>query len=186
VIVLTGSRLPRDIQAPGRELDGICFAMEFLSRQNRRFAGDELPDDAPFFAEGKRVTVIGGGETGEYCVETCRRQGATEIVQLDIAPEPEPGEERLTWPFASPDPASPARADDGCIRIRGVRVREFTGSGGAVSGLAGIRRGRPARRAPRGPAGNSGWRLLSGRRPGHSRPGLHARRARAAGPQSLP
>ena len=135
VIVLTGSRIPRDIQIPGRELSGIHYALEFLSRQNRRTAGDNLPDDTALHAGGKRVTVIGGGETGEYCVETIRLQGASEIVQLDIAPETEPGNERLAWPFASENRAVAPSPDDGCVRLRGLLTREFSGKDGAVNGL---------------------------------------------------
>src|SRR5690606_35534122 len=103
VLVLAGgAEQPRDLTVPGRELDGVHFAMDFLTQQNRRVAGDDESKAAPegtISAAGKHVIVIGGGDTGSDCIGTSNRQGATSVTQLEIMPKPPLMEDKgLTWP----------------------------------------------------------------------------------------
>lgn len=88
LVVATGARVPRDVAVPGRELRGVHFAMDFLTQQNRRVAGDEVPDHLALSAKGKRVVVIGGGDTGSDCIGTSLRQGAASVTNLELFPEP--------------------------------------------------------------------------------------------------
>jgi glutamate synthase (NADPH/NADH) small chain len=88
VVLALGARAPRDLPVPGRELGGVHFAMEFLVQQNRRVAGDVVPDEGALLATGKRVVVLGGGDTGSDCVGTSIRQGAASVVQLELMPKP--------------------------------------------------------------------------------------------------
>ena len=83
-----GAAHPRNLEVPGRELDGVHFAMEYLPMQNRRNAGDEIPDGSFISAKGKRVIILGGGDTGADCLGTALRQGATEVLQYEILPKP--------------------------------------------------------------------------------------------------
>ena len=88
VILAVGARAPRDLQVPGRSVPGVAFAMDYLERQNRRVAGDAIPEDIVLEAAGRRVVVIGGGDTGSDCVGTAIRQGAASVTQLEILPRP--------------------------------------------------------------------------------------------------
>ena len=89
IVLAIGATVPRDLAAPGRELDGIHQAMEYLPQSNRASLGAEVPDQIT--AEGKHVVIIGGGDTGADCLGTATRQGAASITQLEILPEP-PGD----------------------------------------------------------------------------------------------
>ena len=90
VLVATGAERPRDLDVPGRELPGVVFAMDYLTRQNRLVAGDG--DAAPELdAAGKRVVILGGGDTGSDCLGTALRQGASDVTQIELFPEPPPG-----------------------------------------------------------------------------------------------
>ena len=108
VVLATGSRVPRDLPAPGRELDGVHFAMDYLYSRNRWLAGEvgpkpmaEAPAPAPISAKGKHVVVIGGGDTGADCVGHSIREGAAEVVQLELLPEPpeQRPDDRTPWPL---------------------------------------------------------------------------------------
>ncbi len=88
VVLALGARAPRDLPVPGRELDGVHYAMDFLVQQNRRVAGDVVPEKGALLATGKRVIVLGGGDTGSDCVGTSIRQGATSVLQLELMPKP--------------------------------------------------------------------------------------------------
>jgi len=88
VVLAGGARRPRDLPVPGRQLGGVHFAMEFLEQGNRRVAGDLIPDDVSILATGKRVVVIGGGDTGSDCLGTSHRQHALEVTQLEVMPKP--------------------------------------------------------------------------------------------------
>ena len=81
-----GAEKPRDLPIPGRELDGIHFAMDFLGQQNRRVTGEPLNNVTPILAGGKHVVVIGGGDTGSDCIGTSNRQGALSVTQIEIMP----------------------------------------------------------------------------------------------------
>lgn len=99
VLLAGGAELPRDLPVPGRELEGVHFAMEFLPQQNRRVAGDTVPEDVSITAEGKSVVVIGGGDTGSDCIGTSNRQGARKVLQLELLDEPPVRENKpLIWP----------------------------------------------------------------------------------------
>lgn len=100
VCLCIGSRVPRDLPVPGRELKGIHFAMEFLEQQNRRVAGDTIPDDVALLATDKHVVVIGGGDTGSDCIGTSHRQGAASVTNLEIMPRPpETPAAHTPWPL---------------------------------------------------------------------------------------
>ena len=88
VVLAGGSTVPRDLRVPGRDLQGIHFAMDYLTAQNRRCEGDEAGDDRAFSAEGKQVVIIGGGDTGADCLGTALRQGAAAVRQLEVMPRP--------------------------------------------------------------------------------------------------
>jgi len=154
VLIAAGARTPRDLAVPGRDLDGIHFAMTFLTQQNRRNAEKDsrslpsegpssaeeapgvLPRDAAIWARDRRVVVIGGGDTGADCVGTARRQGAREIVQLELLPKPPaerpPDNPWPTWPRTL---RSSSSHEEGCTRFWSVATREFVGQEGRVSKL---------------------------------------------------
>src|SRR5207237_4638744 len=97
VVIASGATKPRDLPVPGRELDGIHFAMEFLPQQNKVVAGDRVADQ--ILATGKHVVIIGGGDTGSDCVGTSNRQGAASIAQFELLPQPHEQENKpLVWP----------------------------------------------------------------------------------------
>lgn len=133
-LVIIGSRQPRDLVIPGRELTGIVPAMEFLTLQNRAVAGEFSPDESPFFARGRNVAVIGGGEIGNCCVETCRRQGAAGLTLVEISPSGRDSDNiALSWPLGDAHSERPGHPD-GCGIFRGMTVDRFVGDGGSVSG----------------------------------------------------
>ena len=99
VVLTGGSTIPRDLKVPGRELKGIHFAMEYLTQQNRVNAGDDIPPEQRITAEGKRVVIIGGGDTGADCLGTVIRQGAKEVYQIELMPKPPLERDELTQPW---------------------------------------------------------------------------------------
>ncbi len=99
VLVTVGAEDPRNPELPGQDLAGVHYAMPFLTQQNKRLAGDPI-HDAPLIAQGKHVVVIGGGDTASDCIGTSFRQGAVQVTQLDIRPEPPAHEDKMTiWPY---------------------------------------------------------------------------------------
>jgi len=136
VVLTGGARAPRDLSVPGRELSGVHFAMDFLTRQNRINGGEYVPRDELISAEGKRVVVIGGGDTGSDCVGTSVRQGAVSVLQLEILPEPP-----LHVPPETPWPQWPnvlrtsSSHKEGGERRWSVTTREFRGEAGRLTGL---------------------------------------------------
>ncbi len=115
-----GAEAPRDLEVPGRDLDGIHFAMDFLPQQNKRNAGDSEERAAPhgtITATGKHVVVIGGGDTGSDCIGTSVRQGAASITQLEILPQPPEHENKaLTWPDWPLKLRTSSSQEEGCER----------------------------------------------------------------------
>ena len=100
MVLSGGSEAPRDLKAPGRELKGIHFAMEFLPQQTKRVLGDTIPAEQSILATGKRVVIIGGGDTGADCLGTSLRQGARSVRQFEIMPKPpETRSESTPWPL---------------------------------------------------------------------------------------
>jgi NADPH-dependent glutamate synthase beta subunit-like oxidoreductase len=136
VILAVGAGTPRDLKVPGRQLAGINFAMDFLSQQNRRNAGEVIPLDAQISAQGKRVVVIGGGDTGADCVGTSRRQGAEDVCQIELLARP-PEERRPDnpWPTWPTILRSSTSHEEGCQRVWSVQTKEFLGHEGRVRGM---------------------------------------------------
>jgi glutamate synthase (NADPH/NADH) small chain len=138
-IALTGgAEAPRDLAVPGRDLAGIHFAMEFLPQQNRVVAGDVV--DGQISARGKRVIVIGGGDTGSDCIGTSNRQGATSIVQFELLPQPPEHEDKpLTWPNWPIKLRTSSSQEEGCERDWAVATKRFEGRDGRVERLVATR-----------------------------------------------
>lgn len=130
IIIATGADVPRDIQVPGREIQNVHFAMDFLVQQNHIIAGDAIPEKNRISAENKNVVVIGGGDTGADCVGTARRQGAKSIAQIEIMPKPmaerSPYNAWPTWPDVLRTSSS---HEEGCERFWGIATKEFYGNG---------------------------------------------------------
>ncbi len=140
ILIAAGAREPRDLDAPGRELSGIHFALDYLTQQNRRNAGDVVPDDIAISAAGKHVVVIGGGDTGSDCVGTANRQGAASVTQIELLPRPPderpPDNPWPTWPFICRTSTS---HEEGCERIWSVLTKECLGEDGRVRALRCVR-----------------------------------------------
>jgi len=132
ICLALGSRVPRDIEVPGRELSGIHFAMEFLEQQNRRVAGDPIPEPA-VLATGKRVLVIGGGDTGSDCIGTSHRQGAVSVTNFEIMPRP-PDERSPTtpWPNWPLMLRTSSSHEEGGVRDYDIITESFGGREGRV------------------------------------------------------
>ena len=140
VVLAGGAEAPRDLPIPGRDLAGVHFAMEFLPQQNRRVSGEPLNSNAPIFAAGKHVVVIGGGDTGSDCIGTSKRQGALSITQLEIMPRPPEREDKLrTWPDWPLKLRTSSSHLEGAEREFSVMTREFIGVDGAVKALRCVR-----------------------------------------------
>ncbi|OYT91089.1 MAG: glutamate synthase [Burkholderiales bacterium PBB3] len=134
VLLTGGSEQSRDLPVPGRDLDGIHFAMEFLPQQNKVNAGDKLKGQLR--AEGKHVIVIGGGDTGSDCVGTSNRHGAASVTQFEVMPEPPVEENRpMTWPYWPLKLRTSSSHEEGCERVFSISTKEFVGEKGKVTGL---------------------------------------------------
>ncbi|RMG29584.1 MAG: glutamate synthase subunit beta [Gammaproteobacteria bacterium] len=136
VVLAGGSEQPRDLPVEGRELAGIHFAMDFLRQQNRRVAGDAIPEEEAILATGKHVVVIGGGDTGSDCIGTANRQGAASVTQLEILPMPPEKEDKdLTWPNWPHKLRTSTSHEEGCTRYWAVSTKRFLGENGRVTAL---------------------------------------------------
>ena len=138
IVLAGGAEQSRDLPVPGRELDGVHFAMEFLPMQNKVNAGDKLKHQLR--ADGKHVIVIGGGDTGSDCVGTSNRHGAASVTQFEVMPQPPDEENRpLTWPYWPTKLRTSSSHQEGCERAFAVATKAFTaGTGkdkGRVTGL---------------------------------------------------
>jgi glutamate synthase (NADPH/NADH) small chain len=130
-----GAEKPRDLPIPGRELDGIHFAMEFLPQQNRR-VGDEPFNQKPIMATGKHVVVIGGGDTGSDCIGTSNRHGAASVTQIEIMPMPPEKENKaLVWPNWPLKLRTSSSHEEGVTRDFAVATVSFEGKDGKVTAL---------------------------------------------------
>ena len=128
VVLTGGAREPRDLPVPGRELDGIHFAMEFLTQQNMRLGGETVDADRAIEAAGKTVVVIGGGDTGSDCLGTSLRQGADKVYQFEILPEPPAERSPATpWPLWPDRRRDSSSHREGGERRWSVMTREFLG-----------------------------------------------------------
>jgi glutamate synthase (NADPH/NADH) small chain len=126
VCVAIGARMPRDLNIPGRELDGVHFAMEYLEQQNRVVAGDVIPPDDRISAEGKHVIVLGGGDTGSDCIGTAHRQGALSVTQIELFPEfPRERPESHPWPLFPRLYKTSSSQEEGCERLFSINTQAF-------------------------------------------------------------
>jgi glutamate synthase (NADPH/NADH) small chain len=139
VCLAGGSTIPRDLPVPGRELKGIHFAMEYLTQQNKLNAGDPLEGER-ITAEGKRVVILGGGDTGADCLGTVHRQGAKEVYQIELLPKPPEGRTAdmpwPQWPFIL---RTYAAHEEGGIREWSINTKAFSGENGHVQRLHAVR-----------------------------------------------
>jgi len=139
IVLAGGAEDPRPLQIPGAELPGVRQAMEFLTQQNKRNAGDAEERAAPrgtLVATGKDVIVIGGGDTGSDCVGTSNRQGAKSVTQIEIMPRPPEKEDKaLTWPNWPMKLRTSTSHDEGAVRDWAVLTKEVVGEDGRVTGL---------------------------------------------------
>jgi glutamate synthase (NADPH/NADH) small chain len=136
VVLSGGSEKGRDLAIPGRELSGIHYAMEFLPQQNRRISGEPATKDAAILAAGKKVIVIGGGDTGSDCIGTSIRQGAASVTNFEIMPEPPEHENKsLTWPDWPLKLRTSSSHEEGATREFSVATTKFTGENGKVKKL---------------------------------------------------
>ncbi|WP_425987949.1 glutamate synthase subunit beta [Afipia sp. DC4300-2b1] len=140
VALTGGAEASRDLPIPGRDLDGIHFAMDFLPQQNRRVSDEPLGDVREILAGGKDVVVIGGGDTGSDCIGTSIRQGATSVTQLEIMPAPPERENKgLTWPNWPLKMRTSSSQAEGAVREYAVLTQKFSGHDGKVAKLHCVR-----------------------------------------------
>ena len=143
VALTGGAEMARDLELPGRELDGIHFAMDYLPQQNKRNAGDGEERAAPngsITAEGKRVIVIGGGDTGSDCIGTAIRQRAASVTQLEILGRPPESENKaLTWPDWPLKLRTSSSQEEGCERDWAVLTKRALGKDGRITALECVR-----------------------------------------------
>jgi len=137
VVLAGGSEQPRDLEIPGRELQGVYFAMDFLRANSKRVQGVQVPDAEFISAQGKQVVVIGGGDTGSDCIGTANRHGARSVTQLEILPKPPEKENKgLTWPDWPDKLRTSSSQEEGCKRRWSVATKGFLGDGnGNLKGL---------------------------------------------------
>ena len=140
VCLCGGATQARDLPIPGRELRGIHFAMEFLPMQNRRVAGDHVPDDRFISAKGKHVIIIGGGDTGADCLGTVHRHGCQSVHQFEIVPRPpETRTPTNPWPQWSNIFRASSAHEEGGVREYSINTKRFLGEEGRVTALETVR-----------------------------------------------
>lgn len=138
VILAGGAELPRDLPVPGRELDGVHFAMDFLTPNNKMVAGDTVPNQIK--ATGKHVVVIGGGDTGSDCVGTSNRHGAASVTQFELMPQPPEKENKaLVWPNWPLKMRTSSSHEEGADRDWSITTKELIGENGKLTALKGAR-----------------------------------------------
>jgi glutamate synthase (NADPH) small chain len=138
VLLAAGAERSRDLPVPGRDLDGIHFAMEFLPQQNKVNAGGKV--DRQIRADGKDVVVIGGGDTGSDCVGTSNRHGARSVTQFELLPMPPDHENKpLVWPYWPTKLRTSSSHEEGCEREFAIATKEFLGEDGKLTALKAVR-----------------------------------------------
>jgi len=134
VVLAGGAEYPRDLPVPGRELDGVMFAMDFLAPQNKVVAGDTVPNQV--LATNKNVVVIGGGDTGSDCVGTSNRHGAAAISQFELMPRPPEKENKeMVWPNWPLKMRTSSSHEEGANRDWSITTKEFVGENGKLVAL---------------------------------------------------
>ena len=140
VVLAGGAEKPRDLTVPGRDLNGVHFAMNFLPQQNKRNSREQDGTNTPILANGKHVVVIGGGDTGSDCIGTSIRQGALSVTQLEIMPQPPEKEEKLvTWPNWPLKMRTSSSQEEGANRDFAVNTTHLSGENGQVKVLHCVR-----------------------------------------------
>ena len=143
IVLSGGAEHPRDLEVAGRELSGIHYAMDYLTQQNKRVAGDDEDRAAPrgtISAKDKHVIVIGGGDTGSDCIGTANRHGAASITQLEILPQPPEHENKaLTWPDWPLKMRTSSSQEEGCDRDWAVLTKRAIGANGRIEALECVR-----------------------------------------------
>ena len=138
VLLTGGAEWPRDLPVPGRELQGVHFAMDFLPSQNKIVAGDKVSDQIK--ATGKHVVVIGGGDTGSDCVGTSNRHGAASVTQFELMPQPPEQENKsMVWPYWPLKMRTSSSHEEGCDRDWSIATKSFVGGEGKVKELIGVK-----------------------------------------------
>jgi len=128
IVLCGGSTVPRDLNIEGRELDGVHFAMDFLEQNNKRVAGDEIPENEILMATGKNVVVIGGGDTGSDCVGTSNRHRAKSITQIELLTQPpDTRDESTPWPLWPMQLRTSSSHEEGCDRQWAQLTKAFIG-----------------------------------------------------------
>ncbi|MDR1436800.1 MAG: glutamate synthase subunit beta [Candidatus Symbiothrix sp.] len=136
ICLATGAGVPRDLPIEGRELNGVHFALDFLKQQNRAVAGQTLPDTGRISAKGKKVLVIGGGDTGSDCVGTSIRQKAAKVTQIEILPKPpENSNPDTLWPNYPNILKTSTSHKEGCERRWSLASKRFIGENGNLTGV---------------------------------------------------
>ena len=137
VVLAGGTEAPRDLPVPGRELEGVEFAMDFLPLQNRRVAGDKKVKD--LWATDKHVVIIGGGDTGSDCVGTSNRHGAKSVTQIELLEQPKDMEFNENWPYWPQRLRTSSSHEEGVERDWAVATKKFVGENGKVKALQTVR-----------------------------------------------
>jgi len=137
VVLAGGAEVPRDLPVPGRELQGVHFAMDFLPLQNRRVAGDGNVED--LWASGKHVVIIGGGDTGSDCVGTSNRHGAASVTQFELLPMPPDPEANPVWPYWPTRLRTSSSHEEGAARDWSIATKAFLGENGKVKALRAVK-----------------------------------------------
>jgi glutamate synthase (NADPH/NADH) small chain len=140
VCLTGGATWARDLEVPGRDLKGVHFAMEYLPLQNKRNAGDEIPDEDFITAKGKRVIILGGGDTGADCLGTAHRQGAKEVLQYELLPKPpDSRSDAMPWPTYPMIYRTSAAHEEGGERDYSILTKRLSGQDGVLKKLHGVR-----------------------------------------------
>jgi glutamate synthase (NADPH) small chain len=140
ILLAGGATTARELDVPGRELGGVHLAMDFLSQQNHRSAGDEIPEEQWISAAGKRVIVIGGGDTGSDCIGTCHRQGAAEVHQIEVMPQPPASRDPSTpWPLWPMQLRTSHAHEEGGQRDWNISTTALSGRDGRVERLHAVK-----------------------------------------------
>ncbi len=140
VVLTGGAENPRDLEVPGRDLQGVHYAMDFLTPNNKKVAGDPVEGLGWIDAKGKHVIVIGGGDTGSDCIGTSTRMGAASVTQLEILPQPPEHEDKgLTWPDWPLKLRTSSSQEEGCERDWAVLTKRLSGRNGKVEKLHAVR-----------------------------------------------
>ena len=136
-VLATGTPTARDLNVPGRELEGVHLALELLSQQNRVLAGSEFPEGERVTCKGKDVLVIGGGDTGSDCIGTAHRQGCLSVTQIEILPKPPEGPDDPSnpWPAWPRTLRTSSSHEEGCVRRWNINTLRFLGEDGHLTGV---------------------------------------------------